>query len=160
MKSVRDVRQKRLEVLLWSIAFPGFGQFLNKKYIKAIVFIILEFMINIGGNINKVIVSSFILDTEQAILEADYLWLMFYPCIYVFAIWDAYRDAGGGEFPFIFIPYVIAAYTGTLGVIYSFKTHIQGFYIGPVFLPIMTMIGGFIIGVYVRKLLCRNLSEE
>lgn len=158
MKTEHDRRQKRLEVLLWSIAFPGFGQFLHKKYVKAIVFIILEFMINIGGNINKVIVSSFLLDTEQAIFEADYLWLMFYPCIYIFAIWDAYRDAGGSEFPFIYIPFVMAAYTGTLGVIYSVKVQIMGFYIGPVFLPIMSMIAGFIIGMYIRKVIYRRVS--
>lgn len=156
MNPMEEGRSKRLEVLLWSIAFPGFGQFLHKKYVKAILFITLEFIINVGGNINTIIVQSFLLETKGAIQEADYLWLMFYPCIYIFAIWDAYRDAGGSEFPFIYIPFVMAAYTGTLGVIYSTKAQIMGGYIGPVFLPIMTMIAGYIVGMYIRKVICRG----
>ncbi|MBU8878855.1 hypothetical protein BGM26_07630 [Bacillus sp. FJAT-29790] len=32
------------EALLWSIALPGFGQFLNGKPIKGIVFVFLEFL--------------------------------------------------------------------------------------------------------------------
>lgn len=35
------------ERLLWSIALPGFGQFLNKKYLKGIVFVFLEFLVNV-----------------------------------------------------------------------------------------------------------------
>jgi TM2 domain-containing membrane protein YozV len=36
-----------LEKVLWSIAIPGFGQFLNEKYIKGIVLILLELIINV-----------------------------------------------------------------------------------------------------------------
>lgn len=97
-------KEKRLEVLLWSIALPGFGQLLNKKYVKAFIFIILEIVVNVNGNMNAVIVKSFLLDMENAVGQANYLWLLFYPCIYLFAIWDAYRDVGGGEYPFMYIP--------------------------------------------------------
>src|SRR5690625_7067898 len=85
MKTTKS-KEKRVEVLLWSIAFAGFGQLLNKKYLKAFIFIILEVIINVKGNINDVIVRSFLLDMEQAIGQANYSWLMFYPCIYLFAI--------------------------------------------------------------------------
>src|SRR5699024_1922917 len=54
----------------------------------------------------------------KAIQQVDYQWIMFYPCIYMFAIWDAYKDAGGGG-PYAFLPFVFAAYFGTIGVIYS-----------------------------------------
>ena len=151
MTPVNDGSKKRLEVLLWSIAFPGFGQLLNKKYFKAFLFIILELMINIYANINTIIMESFLLDTRQAIVDADYGWLMFYPCVYLFAIWDAYRDAGGRDIPYFYISFVSAAYAGTLGVIYSAKFHIGGFYIGPVFLPIAAMITGYLIGSYIRN---------
>jgi hypothetical protein len=46
------------EKLLWSIALPGFGQFLNGKLIKGVVFVFLEFLINVQSNFNKVIISS------------------------------------------------------------------------------------------------------
>src|SRR5699024_6540294 len=88
--------EKPKEILLWSIAFAGFGQLLNRKYVKGILLIVLEFLINVKGNINWVILLSFQGEIQQAIQQADYQWLMFYPCLYFFAIWDAYKDAGGG----------------------------------------------------------------
>jgi TM2 domain-containing membrane protein YozV len=82
-----------LEKVLWSIAIPGFGQFLNEKYIKGIVLILLELIINVKANINTLIVLSFYGQTELAVQQADYQWLMFYPCVYIYSIWDAYRDS-------------------------------------------------------------------
>src|SRR5699024_12201543 len=111
-------RKFRLEVLLWSIAFPGFGQFLNKKYFKAIIFIVLEVMINLGGKVNTIIMESFLLHAKKAIEEANYLWLMFYPCIYLFAIWYAYKYSGAHDLPFMYIFFVMSSYTGTLGSVY------------------------------------------
>src|SRR5699024_2230310 len=81
----------------------GFGQFLNKKYFKAITFIVLEVMINLGGKVNTIIMESFLLHTKKAIEEANYLWLMFYPCIYLFAFCDAYKDACAHELLFMYI---------------------------------------------------------
>lgn len=43
------------EKLLWSIAFPGFGQLLNGKYVKGIIFISLEFIINVQSKFNQII---------------------------------------------------------------------------------------------------------
>jgi len=79
----------RKEALLWSIALPGFGQFLNGKLIKGIVFVFLEFLINVQANLNEVTISSFHGEIEKAIEQANYQWLMFYPCLYFFAMWDA-----------------------------------------------------------------------
>lgn len=141
-----------LEPLFWSIALPGFGQLLNRKYFKGVILIALEFLINIQGNINLVIMKSFLGEINEAIEQANFLWLMFYPCIYIFAIWDAYRDAGGGKSPFSFIPFVSSAYLGTIGVIYSTHLKIYGHLIGPVFLPILFMIGGALIGRLIQKL--------
>ena len=146
-------KNKKSEVLFWSIALPGFGQLLNRKYVKAFILIVLEFLINVKGKINVVIVHSFLGEMQEALNEADYLWLMFYPCIYLFAIWDAYRDAGGGEHPFMFIPFVFSAYFGTIGVIYSSRFSFYGYLIGPVFLPIITMIIGFIVGFVIRRII-------
>jgi len=153
-------REKRMEALLWSIAFPGFGQLINKRYAKAFIFIILEVIINVRGNVNDIIVKSFLLDMKSAVEQANYTWLMFYPCIYLFAIWDAYKDAGGGKFTYKYIPFVTAAHFGTLGVIYSSRLAISNFLMGPIFLPIITIVLGFIIGEIIRKLIIYRLQSD
>jgi len=149
-------KEKRLEVLFWSIALPGFGQLLNEKYFKGFILIILEVIINIKGKINIVIMHSFVGEMAFAINEANFLWVMFYPCLYLFAIWDAYRDAGGGMYPYLYIPFVFSAYFGTLGVIYSAHLSIFGFLIGPVFLPIILMMIGFLIGQLLRTVILKR----
>jgi TM2 domain-containing membrane protein YozV len=98
-----------LEKVLWSIAIPGFGQFLNKKYIKGIALILLEFIINVKANINTLIVLSFYGQTELAVQQADYQWLMFYPCVYIYSIWDPYRDSRENVPPLLSIPFAISA---------------------------------------------------
>lgn len=158
--NTKSNREKRIEVLLWSIAFPGFGQLLNKKYVKAVIFIILEIIINVKGNINAIIMKSFLFDMQSAIEQTNYSWFMFYPCVYLFAIWDAYHDTGGGEYPFKYLPFVVSAYFGTLGVIYSTRFTIKAMLIGPIFLPIIAMILGFIIGEGIRKVIIYQSSLQ
>lgn len=146
---------KEAEILLWSIAFPGFGQLINRKYVKGLLFFLLEFIINIMGNVNVAIMNSFLGEIEAAIAQTDYTWFLFYPCIYVFAMWDAYRDATRTkhkEKHLGFLPFVLATYLGTLGVIYSKVFTIKEQLIGPVFLPIAFMGLGFIMGGLVRRL--------
>lgn len=110
-------KQAPIEKLFWSIAFPGFGQLLNGKFFKGLVLVILEILINVQSNLNQIIVHSFHGDMTSAIGHTNYQWLMFYPCVYLFAIWDAYRDAGGGNSRYSFFPFVFSAYFGTIGVI-------------------------------------------
>jgi hypothetical protein len=83
------VANDKIEKLLWSIALPGFGQLLNHKYIKGILLITLEFLVNVLSNFNKAIILSFQGDILSAIKITNYQWLMFYPCLYFFAMWDA-----------------------------------------------------------------------
>lgn len=147
---------KKAEVLLWSIAFPGFGQLLNGNLIKGSLFILLEFLVNMNGNINVVIIASFYWDINTAVHLANYQWLMFYPCIYVFAIWDAYRDAGGGSAPFAFLPFVFAAYLGTIGVIFSSTFAIGHYALGPIWASILYMCMGVSIGFIIQQYLNKN----
>jgi hypothetical protein len=137
---------KRIETLLWNIAFPGFGQFLNGKIIKGTILIALEFWINVQANMNQAIVSSFHGDIQAAIQITDYQWLLFYPCVYLFAMWDAYKDAGGGVAPFSYLPFVFSAFLGTIGVIYSDVLNIRGIILGPIFLPILFLLLGVMLG--------------
>lgn len=148
-------RSKKLEVLLWSIALPGFGQLLNRKYIKGVLLIGLEFLVNVFSNLNQVIILSFHGRIEEAINATDYLWLMFYPCLYIFAIWDAYRDAGGGESPFAYLPFVCSTYIMTIGLIFSPVFSLFGHLLGPVWLPILSIPVGLSIGACIQFILIK-----
>ncbi|MDT3766308.1 hypothetical protein [Priestia filamentosa] len=139
------------EALLWSIALPGFGQFLNGKHIKGIVFVFLEFLINVKGHFNIIIISSFQGDIKEAIEQADYQWLLFYPCLYFFAMWDACKDAGGGKGKYSFLPFVFCAYFVTVGCIYSSHFRLFGLLLGPVWLPILFVVPGIVTGVLLGK---------
>jgi hypothetical protein len=145
--------ERKVEMLLWSIALPGFGQFLNGKLFKGTVLLILEFLINVQGNFNEVIISSFHGEIEKAIGQADYQWLMFYPCLYFYAMWDAWKDAGGGKERYSFLLFVFAAYFVTVGCIYSSNFKLFGVLFGPVWLPMLCVIPGLIVGVIIRKII-------
>lgn len=139
-------RSRKIEVLLWSIALPGFGQLLNGKYLKGFVFIALEFLVNVQAHFNHIIVLSFHGDIATAIQATDYQWLMFYPCLYFFAIWDAYKDAGGGQAPYAFLPFAFSAFSVTVGLIYSPILEVFGVLWGPVWLPMLFLPLGIGVG--------------
>ncbi|MBW8350699.1 hypothetical protein K0H71_14770 [Bacillus sp. IITD106] len=145
-----------MEKLFWSIALPGFGQFLNGKYVKGIVLILLEFLINVRSNFNAIIISSFHGDIDAAISQANFQWLMFYPCLYFFAMWDAYKDAGGGKEKYSFLPFAFSAYFVTLGTIFSTKVRLFGVLLGPIWLPILSVIPGLLVGYIIKKLLTKR----
>jgi hypothetical protein len=150
-----------LEKALWSIAIPGFGQLMNKKYFKGIVLIALEFIINVKANINTAIVLSFLGRTEQAVEASNYQWLMFYPCVYLFSIWDAYKDGSvEKEKPLLFLPFAIAAYIETVGVIYSKAFRINGVLPGPIFLPMACIFIGLGIGFIIRFLVLSVIKKS
>lgn len=140
-----------LEKFIWSIALPGFGQYLNGKYFKGTVFLILEFLINIQSNFNQVIVMSFQGEISDAIKYTNYQWLMFYPCLYFFAMWDAVKDAGGGKDFASFLPYAFSAFFVTVGLIFSSNLVIFGVLLGPVWLPILFVIPGVTFGIIIKR---------
>lgn len=146
-------KTSKTEAILWSIALPGFAQFLNGKIIKGTVFILLEFLININSNFNKAIMASFLGEIDQAFQVVNFQWLMFYPCVYMFAMWDAFKDANGDVAPFSYLPFVCSAYTVTVGLMYSPIVKVNGFLLGPIWVPILGLIPGLIIGFTIMKLI-------
>lgn len=142
-----------IEMVFWSIAFPGFGQILNGRIVKGFVFLGLEFLINVNGNINQAILLSFLGETKQAIEIANYQWMLFYPCVYIFAIWDAYRDAGAAASRYSFLPSVCSAYFGTIGVIFSPVFTLFAITFGPIWLGILGMLIGAVIGFCMKWML-------
>lgn len=141
-----------IEKLLWSIALPGLGQFLNGKFLKGAILLIFEFLVNVQANFNEVIILSFQGDIQKAIEQTDYGWLMFYPCLYFFAMWDAWKDGGGGKDRYSFLPFVFSACSVTTGLILSQKITIFGVLFGPVWLPMLFLIPGIVIGLIIRKI--------
>ncbi|MDN4494388.1 hypothetical protein [Ureibacillus aquaedulcis] len=152
-------KEGQIEKILWSIALPGFGQILNGQFLKGVLFVGLEVLINVQANLNKVIVYSFQGNMKGAIESTNYDWLMFYPCLYMFAIWDAYREVKGETGTVSFMPFVFSAYFGTIGVIYSSNLELFGVLFGPVFLPILFLILGIGIGLLI-KMIVRNIKKR
>lgn len=150
----------KLEKLLWSIALPGFGQLLNKQYVKGILLIVLEFVVNVMANLNQIIILSFYGKIQEAIDQTNYLWLMFYPCLYFFAMWDAYRDADGENKPFSFLPFVFSAYVVTVGAILSPTLRIFGVLIGPIWLPIISVPFGVAVGLIIKLILLKVSKDQ
>ena len=146
-----DMCDDKYEKILWSIALPGFGQILNGHLLKGILFITLEFLVNVKANINSIIILSFQGNIASAIEKTNYPWLMFYPCIYMFAIYDAYKNSKGNKPAFAFLPFVCSAISGTIGVIYSPMFKISGVAFGPIFTTIVFFVLGAITGFIFRS---------
>jgi hypothetical protein len=147
------ITKDELEKILWSIALPGFAQILNGKFLKGLLFIGLEIWINVQSNFNDVIILSFHGEIEKAIEQTNYHWLMFYPCLYFFAIWDAYNDAIGKKESLAFLPFVFSAYLVTVGLIYSATFKVYGMLLGPIWLPMLSLPIGILIGIFLRYML-------
>ncbi|CAN7455547.1 hypothetical protein [Rossellomorea sp. LjRoot5] len=145
----------KLEGILWSIALPGFPQLLVGLWFKGTLFVLLEIIINIQSNFNLGIMYSFLGETHKAAEIIDYQWLMFYPCLYMFAMWDAYKIADAQKKNYSFLPFVMSAYMVTVGLMYSPKVYLFGKFIGPIFLPILFVIPGVLMGLLVRAILIR-----
>lgn len=144
-----------LEAILWSIALPGFAQLLNRKIVKGIVFIFLEFLINVNSHFNIVILYSFQGKITEAIETTNYQWLMFYPCLYMFTMWDAFKDAEGETPPYSYLPFAFGAYFVTIGLMYSPSLKLGQLLLGPVWLPILSLIPGLLVGNFIKWLLIR-----
>ncbi|HYK72787.1 MAG TPA: hypothetical protein VEV44_06610 [Pseudoneobacillus sp.] len=141
----------KVEAVLWSAALPGFGQLLVGQYFKGAIFIFLEFLININSHFNSAIMYSFLWEIDKAMQVTDYQWLMFYPCLYMFAMWDAYRQAMPEGEKLTFLPFVFAAYFLTVGLMYSPKLEIFNIKFGPVFLPMFFFLPlGLLVGYLIR----------
>lgn len=155
--NVMKKKDKVVERILWSIALPGFAQILNGKLFKGILFIALEFIINVNSHFNEIIRLSFIGKIDESITQTNYQWLMFYPCVYFLAMWDAIKDAGGGKEPYSYLPFVFSACFVTIGIIYSSKFTLFGIMLGTVWFPMICVIPGLIIGFSLKIILKKRM---
>ncbi|ULT58375.1 hypothetical protein L1999_07590 [Neobacillus drentensis] len=146
-------KMSRLEAVLWNIAFPGFTQLLTGQYIKGVLFVVLEFIMNVNSHFNRAIMHSFLGEIEQAEMLVNYQWLMFYPCIYMFSMWDAYRFAMPAEEKYSYLPFVFGAYFVTVGLMVSPKVTFFDIHPGPIFLPMIFLIPGLLVGGGIKRIL-------
>jgi hypothetical protein len=152
-------KMSRHEAILWNIAMPGFGQLLNGRVIKGLLFIFLEIFINAKSHFNLGIMYSFQGDISRATTIMDYQWLMFYPCIYMFAMWDAFREAVPPSTRYSYLPFVFGAFFVTVGLMYASKITIFGVIWGPVFMPMAFLIPGLITG-WILQWLFKRLDHK
>ncbi|MFC0214909.1 hypothetical protein ACFFK0_21095 [Paenibacillus chartarius] len=139
-------RYRPLVAAVWSAAIPGFGQMYNRQLGKAVIFIVLEVLINDKSHLNTAIFYSWLFQIQSAQQSIDYQWLLFYPCFYIYAIYDAYHFCCNrlriAEPAGIVVPFVVTWLLGTVSVIFSSGQRV--FYglerIGPVFLGVLVIL--------------------
>src|SRR4051812_47498921 len=101
---------------LFSILMPGFGQIYNGKFLKGIIFVVLEHCDNIFAHINKAIYLDFNGLHQQALAVVNYQYLLFYPGFYAYNVWDAWYYAKiGANKTTTAIPFMIAGFLGEFG---------------------------------------------
>jgi hypothetical protein len=144
--------EKPFECILLNIALPGTCQILNGSYIKGILLLILAGTINVKSHLNEIIFFLFNGDTTKIISNVHINWLMFYPCVYFFALWDAYKDAGGEKMEFSYLPFIFSVYFTTVGIIFSEKLNLFGIP-GIVTGPVICFITGILLGMAAKVLM-------
>lgn len=153
-------KMNKLEAVLWNIAFPGFSQLLMGHYIKGVLFVALEFMMNVNSRFNMAIMFSFLGEIKKAEAIINYEWLMFYPCVYMFSMWDGYRTAMPDGEKYSYLPFVFGAYFVTVGLMLSPKITIFQIHPGPVFLPMLFLIPGLMIGFLIKFILLIKFRNQ
>lgn len=151
----RNQKLGKLEAILWNIALPGFSQILSGQVIRGIFFVLAEMIINMYSNFNTIIMYSFLGEFDKAIHSANYQWLMFYPCFYMFSLWDAYRFAMPETEKGAYLPFAFGAYFVTVGLMISPKCKLFGVILGPVFLPMLFLIPGLLLGLIIRMIILK-----
>lgn len=144
--------------MLWSVCIPGFGQLYNRDFIAGLLLVILEFAINVNAHLNLAILYSFRGQVTLASQVTDYQWLLFYPCVYAYSMWQAYNKAleinqektgnhvDDQKHSLYNGHFIGSAMGGTLGIIYISV-------IGPVFGGILGMIIGAALGSLAERIL-------
>jgi len=80
-------------VAWWSLALPGMGHMMLGHSYTGIIFLVWELIINTQANLNTAILYSFTGNFELAKQFIDYKWLLLYPAVLIFCVWDSYHIA-------------------------------------------------------------------
>jgi hypothetical protein len=152
---------KKVEAVAWNLFFPGLAQItVTKRLGKGVFFFLLILLININARINEIVILSLKGETQRAVGVTDYQWLLFYSCLYFFALWEGYRECGGINEQYAFIPFVFSGYMTTIGIVFSPSIHLSGFLLGPLWLPVIVAVISFLIGMLLRTILLKLLKKR
>lgn len=158
-----------LMAALWSVAIPGFGQLYVGDYLIGVLLVVSELIINVKAGLNLSILYSFRGQLQNASDVANFQWILFYPCLYTYSIWQAYNKAMEINHGLSHVEedkiltntqyngfFLGSAMGGTLGVIYSYG-------IGPIFCGILGGVIGGLLGSVIEKLgkiiFCKSLGK-
>ena len=127
-------------------------------YLIGVLLVALEFIINVKAGLNLSILYSFRGQLQNAIDVTNFQWLLFYPCVYAYSVWQAYNRAteinrgrsqaeegrvfANTQYNGLFIGFAMG---GTLGVIYICR-------IGPIFGGILGGLIGGLTGSVIERL--------
>nr|WP_315990965.1 hypothetical protein [Desulforamulus aquiferis] len=78
--------------LAWSALLSGFGHIYNHKALKGMILLGWTVAIIYFANINMAIIHTSFGRFDLAEATVNYQWLLFFPSLYIFAMWDAYND--------------------------------------------------------------------
>ncbi|AGK51946.1 hypothetical protein [Bacillus sp. 1NLA3E] len=124
----------------------------------ATLFIILEFTINVRSFFTRVSRLVFLGKSKEAVVVVDHQWPMFYPCVYMFAIYDAYKYADGENPRFSFVPFAFTADFVTIGLIYS-PNIILGISFSPIWIQMLSLIPVLGIEFIIRHIIIKITSR-
>lgn len=85
-------RRNPIMTALWSAGLPGLGQVSNDRTIKALILMGWYLAIVLLSGMARASYHTLLGELQQASLDLDYQWLLFWPSIYLYGIVDAYTD--------------------------------------------------------------------
>lgn len=78
-------------IAFFAFSYPGLGNLMQHRYVKAFILILWEVFINHQAKVNLGIMYSLQGHFDKAEDVLDERWLILYVGIYMYAIWDSYR---------------------------------------------------------------------
>lgn len=81
-----------LVVAWWAASFPGFGHMLLGRLVKGYFLFLWEVVVNWYSRLNEAMVYSFTGQFELARLTLNKRWVLLYISVYIYSIWDSYRQ--------------------------------------------------------------------
>ncbi|MGV3467274.1 MAG: hypothetical protein ACO1OT_18530 [Heyndrickxia sp.] len=71
--------------------------------------------------------------------------------VFIFTMWDEYKDAGGGKDPYSFLPSVLCGCFVTVGLMYSARVEVFGGLLGTVGFEMLCV--SVVIGIILKELI-------
>ncbi|UFU00077.1 hypothetical protein KO561_03685 [Radiobacillus kanasensis] len=127
---------------------PGLGQLLNRQYLKAIVFLIGEHILNFLAKVNKALYLDLNGFHREAVEIVHIEFAMFYPGFYVLCVLDSVINAGKTEDKRFINWFALAGLIGTVGVIFSPRNPFMPVFSVGVFMVIFMLVGSFVCRKY------------